>query len=364
MKPSLVLKDCFWAFIFLEILFFETSWAQDSSYCLKVKARANADAALLVAPKIIIEGIHFPSSNRIDVGPTVGNNYQLRVGASYSPLDLIRGLRLLDMGDADCRKHDTSQSISDVLQEALDSGRLPAGRQQVAYLTSHQDRWRSHLAMAEKRMKAGVITAVEFHELRRYTEVLERKIEVARGDIARLEARGANRPPTNWHSLAVNYTASTELLEKKFSKLRSLDPWGFKFTGGIIPTPNKIDWFAIAEVNFNLGIFSHSQQEWAYLTARANEVNHAQYELPAHLEKLKKQLQAELNQAQQELSVVKTELNYVRKTILLLEKSDAPNMLHARATLSVEEFSLESDFIFLETLVNSLTTLIEVPHAS
>src|SRR5262245_33299074 len=93
--------------------------AEDSAYCRKVRAQAAADRSLLQWPRVFLEGIRFPTSSRLDLGPTVGNNYQGRVGLVFSPLDVYRGELVRRVGDADCADHEAAAHIDDALA-ALD----------------------------------------------------------------------------------------------------------------------------------------------------------------------------------------------------------------------------------------------------
>jgi hypothetical protein len=40
--------------------------AQTSPYCRKVRARAAGDAALLMSPRIVVQGIRFPSNGQVE----------------------------------------------------------------------------------------------------------------------------------------------------------------------------------------------------------------------------------------------------------------------------------------------------------
>jgi hypothetical protein len=339
--------------------------AEESAYCRKVRAHASADAALFSAPRLFVDGIRFPSSQRLDLGPTVGKNLQARIGASYSPLDLYRAMRLATLSEADCEHHESAEDIALVLADAVDFGRIPARRQQVAYLDAHRNEWVTLLAKASDGLKVGAITAMEFHELRRLTQVLERKSETARGEAERLEARAAKHVSVNWDMLAEQYAERANKLEREVLRLRALDPWGVKLSGGVIPLPDQpVDWFALVEVSYNLGGIFRDRQEDLALLARSDEVKHARYELPSRLGEMSKEVQVEIERASRELGVVQNELAFIQKTRGALDGADAPNVVHARATLAIEQYSIESDVVYLQTLVASLSTLAKVPHDS
>ena len=146
-----------------------------SPYCRRVRARTQADVALLRAPRVAVSAIRFPSSNRIDLGPTVGENYQARAAIAFSPLDFYRGSVLQDATEADCRVHEAADRMRVELDDLTDLGRLSALRAQAAYLKSHRAEWNAFLAKAADQLAARLLTAVEYDELRRLTQGLERK---------------------------------------------------------------------------------------------------------------------------------------------------------------------------------------------
>jgi hypothetical protein len=328
-----------------------------SPYCRKVRARAAADAALLRAPRIVGEGIRFPSNNRIDLGPTVGNGFQLRAALSITPTDIYRGSVLERAGDADCRAHDAAERLRLGLEDVSDLGRLPALRAQSAYLDEHRAEWRALLAKAGRQLAARLVTAVEYHELSRLTQTLERKSAAVAGEIDRLQA-GAETisTPKELGALARASVVEDDEAERAYARLRGLDPWALKLTGGIIPPlgGEPFDWFAIAELSYNLGAPWHADADARAGEARADEARHARYELPARLDDAKRGLAAERSATKRALAAVESELASTESMGATLEGGDAPNLEHARATLIVERLDAESDRVFLRTLLGTL----------
>src|SRR3954468_3905664 len=92
--------------------------AEESAYCRKVRARATADAALLVAPRVTAEGIKAPSplqaGGKLDPASAT-SGYQVRVGASFSPLNFYKGLRVKDIGESDCEQHETAMTARELI---------------------------------------------------------------------------------------------------------------------------------------------------------------------------------------------------------------------------------------------------------
>jgi hypothetical protein len=328
-----------------------------SPYCRKVRARADADAALLRAPRLIAEGIRFPSNSRIDLGPTVGRGFQARAVLSFSPSDFYRGSVVERVGDADCRAHDAAERLRLGLEDVSDLGRLPALRAQAAYLEAHRAEWRALLAKAAEQLAARLVTAVEYHELRRLTQALERKSATVAGEIDRLQAGpGTAATPKELDALARVSVDESDASERAYTRLRALDPWAFKVTGGFIPPlgGEAPDWFGVAELSYNLGGPWHAQADGQAVAARAEEARRARYELPARVDDVKRALGAELSATRRELDSVEAQLTSTEGLRTTLEGSDAPNLANARATLVVERLDAESDRVFLRALLGIL----------
>jgi hypothetical protein len=337
--------------------------AENSPYCDKVRARAASDAALLVAPSVVAQAIRFPSTTQVptDTGPTSGNGFQVRTGLTYSPIDLYRGGRVLRIGDADCEQHQAAESVEEALAHGSDSARLAALRQQAQYLDARRGDWQALRERAEERLGAHVITRIEFDDLRRQAEDLEHKDVRVRGEMALLDARGSDQPPPPVDQLAARYAESSLRFERETSTLRSLDPWQFQLSGGVIPF-SPVDWYAMAQVTFNVGSFERNHHERQYVDARKDELDHARHEISTRVREYREQLRAVLDQARRELEVVERELAFLSATQAALEKSEAQGVAHVRDTMYIEQISLESDRIFLHAWISALASSLEDSH--
>jgi len=333
--------------------------AQDSAYCRRTRARAEADAALLAWPSILAEGVRFPSNGRIDIGSTVGDNFQARVALTFSPLDLYRSGRLTSAADADCERHEIEQRVRELFADGLNLETLQALRAQAAYLEAHRAEWRNTMIRADARLKAGLIMVYELHELRRFVWVLEHKFQAVTAQIARLEVQ-APKPRAAWDPLIEQYLKGSLQLDRELSHLRALDAWGVKVTGGVIPMPGKpVDWYGFLEVGYGLGGIGRNRHEAEYLSARNQELRQAAYELPARAQELRQQIAVEIVNAQRELSALEGELAAISTTQAALDTADVPQAEHARAMLMTETLVIESDRVYYRALLEALTRLQE-----
>lgn len=335
--------------------------AQESSYCRKVKARAAADAVLLMMPKLVAQGLRFPSSGRIGVSSVaVGDDVEVRAGLEYSPVEALRGSLLGGIGDADCRQHDARRRIEDVLATATDHARMLARRDEADYLAAHRGEWLALLDSAQTQLAAGLLTVPEVYELHRLTQGLERRLTSAESEVARLKVTNGKPPVLAAAPLARGYIEEAAEYERRVAGLRKLDPWGLTITGGLVPLGHDApEWFGFAEVSFSFGALARDSKERRYLGARDDEVRHETYELPNKLEAFRQLVAADLSNARRELSNVEAELGFTKDTLNKLGSVDAPGAVQGRATLILERISAEADQALLRTQIRELSALAE-----
>ena len=337
--------------------------ADEPARCQVARARAASDAALLMAPQLTLQGIRFPSRSHLDIGPTVGTGYQLRLGVMFSPLDVYRGWRTVRAGELACAAHEAAIPLQEVLGKGADTARLRALKQQALYLNQRREQWLALVARAEERLNARTLSLGEFDELRRRVYALERKRLQVEGESRRIEARAVPPGPTAPAELARQLEERAHLAEQETAGLRTLDGWQLRMTGGVIPQ-RPVDWYAMAELSFSLGAPIRHQQEARYLQGRAAELHEAPYELIEQWRRLQGELVATLDQARRDLAVVEQEIATIDRTRRALETSETPRVAHARDLIAVEQLSAESDQVFLRQQIEALNAVIEAGHGS
>jgi len=337
--------------------------AEESAYCRKVKAKASSEALLLTTPKVIAQALRFPSSGRIDPVTQSGDStaVEVRAGLSYSPIDAWRGHVVGRVGDADCREHNAGQAIERLLLRETDQAQLGARRAQVEYLTAHRAEWRELLVKAEAELQAGLLTLVELHELRRLTQELERKRVQAEMEVTRLEVQREEAPLGTGDAISARgYLQEARALEREFAALRSLDPWTFTLSGGVVPTDQEgVTWFGFAEITYSLGGLFRSGAEERYMRAREDELRQAPYERRGKLDLFRRMVAAEVQNSQRELEVIEAELADVGQTLARLAGIDAKSSTQGRARLTIERISMEADAVRLRTQTRELSMLVE-----
>lgn len=364
--------------------------AQDSSYCRQVRARAASDADQLMTPRVIVQGIHFPrGSQQFDSGVTTPNGYQLRTGLTFSPLDFYKGQGVLRIGDADCRRHEASRELDDVLGHATETARLSALREQSLFLRTRTEDWRALGAKAAARLSQRIITVVEFTSVQRSIDTLEHKLVAVEGEAGQLEARqlgatgtfpsaapsaagsaAGSSPDTTASSkagapaaapapvpaLASQYYREAMRFEQEASKVRRLDDWKLQITGGVVPL-QPVDWYGTLELSVSLGALVKGEHEQRYIDSRSEDLRFARDGVETRLAQFRAQTAAALEQARRDLGLVEHSLEILRATRLALEQSEAESAAQARDLLAIEQVSVESDSIFLRSFLGALESL-------
>lgn len=334
--------------------------AEDSAYCTKVRARAAGDAALLHAPSAQIQGIRFPSNGAIDTGPTAGGNqYQIRGGLSWSPLDFYKGFKVTSAGDADCERHTAIVTAEELLLGGTDYARLPALRKQASFLSARRSAWETIVQKTDERLAAQIASLVEANDVRARAAELDRRVLQVGGEVQRLEARGIDDRRVMLSQLAASVEATTMNYERRVSHLRSLDAWDLRISGGVVPNATPVDYYGVVQLSFNFGAFSRNANETKYLDARAEELRKARYEIGSRLRLFRDQVKAQRDQTRQELAVIDKRSASLEEMRAMLSKSEASSAPQALAVLDLNMILVESERVFLTALMDELTRLEE-----
>ena len=345
--------------VFLWCVTARPAFSEESIYCQRVRARAAEDAALLLWPRLVAEAVRFPSFTEA-VGPTLGGSgIQVRLGVSISPTDMVRGARLDAAADAECELHEASEALRQVLLESADAATLAASKGQAAFLRAHRGEWEALLAQASQRLMAGIITIIELQGLRRSVIELERKLAQVAGETARLEEQQSrSRAASAFDVLAKRYVGWAMGLERQAAGARAFDAFHVGLTGGVIPGFGvRSEWYGLLAISFQLGGLFGAPASRRYLEARQEELEHAEYELPARASEAQLRLSSQMARALRDLEVVESELATNKVTLAALASSRATIAEHARATATLDQLSLDADRVYLSAFVEELSRL-------
>jgi hypothetical protein len=355
-----------------------------SPYCRAVEARAVGDASILMTPKVLAQGFRIPGADLTASGPgsptpVGGSNgsYEGRAGGDWSPTDFYKGIQTIALGGRDCAQHEAEAGVDRLLAQAEDAGRLPALRKQAAFLDAHHAEWQDIAKKEQERFNARVISVVDLNTVLLHIVALEKQLAMSHGEADRLEARAYTRPSASLGTMEANMLARENEYEAKFSHVRTLQAFnalavvGAEFanqsttTGTTTSSSLAVGWYGIVELSFNLGFFLDYAKEGTYLNARAEELKNARYERAWRLRSFQKELEAARKEAQSELDIVDRQVTALGSTRKTLEMAETPNVLHAIASLKVDEIAAGSDQTYLRTLIEELNAYLapDRPHA-
>lgn len=340
--------------------------ADDSPYCRKVRARADSDAALLIAPSLRLEAIRVPVNfqrGNAAVDPsTVGPEYQLRAGLTVSPLAMYKGFKVLDLGDAACEQQVTVVAVQEIIAQDKDYGRVPALVKEIAYLDEQRSTWQALEKRGEQRFESNVTTLQQLEEIRVRTNALEKQRAQLVGEKERLESSGAKPFRGTFSDLTRAVEATAMDYEKQVSSIRKLDSWDVSFTGGYLPPlfgADRSDFYGMIALSHNLGGAWRNAAETRYVEARHDELKSSRYELASRLSAFRAGLKSTSAQAQRELHIVESRAAALTAGRAALEGSEALKAAHALALLELELIAAESERTYLTELIGQLRNLEE-----
>lgn len=340
------------------------AWSDDA-HCRRVREQAEAEAARLMSPQLVVQGLRVPQNlygaplTELD---TAGSAYQARAGVAFSPVDLVRGVVLTRTSDAECERYEAQNVLEAFIANAEGSARLPALRSKAAYLETNAVAWRDLLERAEARYASRVITLFEVNQLRTRAVTLERALVQARGESERLAALSYQRPSGPVSALLEGWVDRSMNLEHELARTRSLAFWNVRLSAGVVASERPVDWYGLAEVSLHVGSFFEGAHQRRALDARAEELRTDPGGIAQRLRELQRRLGSLQAQARHELELIDTQLASIAATRATLERAESPNIELALALLTFDQLLAESEKAFLTSFIDELTTL--VPEAA
>lgn len=339
-----------------------TSIADDAPYCRKVRARAAAEAARLMSPQLVLQGMRFPRNlaglplTELDTISTTP--YQGRAGVAFSPLELAKGLTLARASDDDCAEHQARSELEAFVENAEGAARLPALRGQADYLRQQAPRWSELIRQQETAFEEHLITLFELNQLRVRTLALERRLVQASGEAERLAARGYQRPPLPAPTLVQRWSQHALLLERDLSTTRGLSVWNVRLSAGVVMSDRPLDWYGLAELTLHLGAVLQSGPDRRALEAREEELRSERASPGFRVSALERDLGLFREQSGRELALVEAQLAALASTREVLERAESPNVAWAVALLTCDQWVAESERTYLATLITELGALL------
>lgn len=335
-----------------------------SPRCRRVRATAESSAYLLVSPVLWVEGVHVPRiGDETGAGLVVGGEYQVRAALSWSPIDLARGVLLLEQASTECRQLEAARRARRVLELGDSIGELPARRAELGSLEASMPEVESLVARARAQLEAGVGTRSDLTALELEARRLARRRTHLDAEIARLVEAGHDDvdPSTLSADLAI-YEASSRLLEDQRSSMRRLSPWTVSVRGGVVPS-GDLDWFGQVQVGLNLGVFAHHAAENAAVEARRDELEEESTELRSAVRRLRERLRVTLPSLEEDVGHVESLIALSIRQRELLAELATSDVEHERALLDMSLVGLRAEHARLSTLLEVRSALGTDPDA-
>jgi hypothetical protein len=329
---------------------------EPSPGCARARSLTESQAYLLVSPTLWIEGVHVPqvgdeTGTGVIMRTAFGGEYQLRAALSWSLIDLIRGVLLLEQTSTECSMLDAGARVRRALEVGDALGELAGRREERRVLLDASGEIDGLVAGVEARVAAGLATLAQLTAVQGEAVRLRRRMAQLDGEIARLEEAGHDEIALD--SLAADlalYEQSAYALEAERSTVRRLSPWTVSLRGGVVPGA-QVDWFGQVQVGINLGVFAHHDAENAAVAARAAQLTEDTDELHAHARRFFERIRLGLPAQRDELGHLDTLIALQTQQRALLEGLETGETEHARTLIDLHLLALASERARLATLI-------------
>jgi hypothetical protein len=323
----------------------------------------------MMAPKLFGQFLRFPVSSETnpdadlypELGARGGNNYQLRLGMSWSAIDAYKGLRLGSASEPDCKAHAVKQDAQRALELAPDSVLLRAARAEYAKLRDGGEQTREVLERSRARYDQKLITLEELQAVESRAAAIEHRRNELSARIKQWEQRGVEELPAGGlKALEAAYVSAEMEREQALSSIKTLSAWDLSVTGGaLLPVGrSELDWFGWVELRYSLGGLFSGMYEGTYLRARESELRRASYELPQRSELLVRQLSVERELVQQQLTLADKHSIVLASTLSALEATPSEVTGHARDSLLLDSLTAQGELVQLRTRLEALNSLL------
>lgn len=325
------------------------------STCDRLREEARAEAVVLYAPRVLLEGARAPSVT--DPGDPVGaiDGFQARASLGFSATDALRGRAILRIADAECARTIAADRAGRALTVGARFGELAATRAEIAYLEAKLPEVDALVGEAIDRFEHQRATAIEVDEMRTRRASFRIRLGQARRELGELELleqqRGAAAPAAI-ATLANEVRASEVEVARRHADLRAVSAWTFDVRAGVAGG-DTADWFTVVELGYSLGQPFQARANRRAIRAREAEARADDRAVAGQLEHLQRAMQRSVTDLTAEVATLDTELaaQTSERDRIAAIANDAAKALVARFTLEIIE--LEARRTYLSTLVTA-----------
>ncbi len=329
-----------------------------ASTCERLRAEARAEAVVLYAPRITVEGARAPSV--VDAGDPVGvtDGLQARASLGFSTTDALRGRAMERIADAECARTIAADRAGRVLGVGARFGELTATRAEIAYLETKLPEIDVLVGDVVERFEHQRATAIEVDEMRTRRASIRMHLATARREAGELELLEQHTSPgvPALAALATDVRASELELDRRKAALRSISAWNFDVRAGVAGG-ERADWFAVVELGYSLGQPFQAKANRRALHAREIEAATDDRALAGQLDHLQRAMQRSVTDLIAEATTLDTELVAQKgeRDRLAAVANDAAKQLVSRFTIEIVE--LEARHTYLSALITARRSL-------
>ena len=337
------------------------TWAASSAAadpaCDRVRAEASAEAALLYAPRVELEGARAPGVPSASDPSDRADGLQARVAVALSPIDMLRGRAVERVADAECVRDAVAQDIERVLAVGPRAGELEAVDAELAFLAAEAPGIEAMVVEAVDRLAHGRATALEVDELRHRQRMLtHRTADLRHTRIILVELVGAAPARASLPRLAAAYQVAALAVDHRRGATRALSAWRVEVRGGAAAS-DQLDWFVVAEVGVSLGRPWQRAAERRLVRAHARELRDDDRSPVARLARLRRTLAESAAALAAEVVALDAELAERAADQARLEGLDGDAARTLRARASFDRIELQARRIGLAALATSHRSL-------
>ena len=317
--------------------------------CERLRAEGRAEAVVLYAPSITVEGARAPSV--VDAKDPVGvtDGLQARASLGFSATDALRGRAIERIADAECARTIAADRAGRVLGVGVRFGELAATRAEVAYLERTLPEVDALVGDAVERFEHQRATAIEVDELRTRRASFRIRLTAAHreiGELELLEQQGVPGVPA-LAALAKDVRSTEIELDRRRAALRSISAWKLDVRAGVAGG-QAADWFAVVEVGYSLGQPFQARANRRAISAREAEAVADDRGVAGQLDHMKTAMQRSVADLAAEVATLDTELAVQtgERDRIAAVANDLAKPLVARFTLEIIELEARRTYLF------------------
>lgn len=323
-----------------------TAAAEPTGTCERLAEEARAEAIVLYAPRIVVEGARAPSV--VDTSdPVAQQGLQARAALSWSGIDALRGRAVERIAAAECARERVTDRASRLLETGTRLGQLAATTAEIAFRESKLPEVDALIDEANARFTAQRTTAYEVDELRERRGALRVRLAELRHTASTLAELDRDVPSeVDLAALVADATTAELTVARRHASLRSLSAWRLDVRAGVA-AGDRADWFAIVELGYSLGQPWQRGANRRAIAAREKEIASERRAVTMQVDELRRVMRAstralaiELAMIDEEIAVVRTERDRVSAQL-----TDPARQLVARFTLQLIELEGRRTYI-------------------